>query len=89
MHNLHGLPGVLAGIISMVVAMTANTAQYHEALYRLYPARAPTSEDKGDNISSDVAYGLSRDNFMQGLFQLVALVSTVGMAIIGGLLVGE
>jgi hypothetical protein len=41
-NNLHGMPGLLSGIIGAIVAATASRENYHDdSLYKFYPSRTP------------------------------------------------
>lgn len=66
-HNLHGMPGVAGGIVSIIAVgtMTDNNTGY--IIQQIFPGR--TSE-------------------YQALMQLVGLVCTLGISILGGLFTG-
>ncbi|KAM7314082.1 ammonium transporter Rh type A [Ixodes scapularis] len=91
-NNLHGMPGILAGIVSAVVAASATEEEYNYSLYTLYPARAPpensTDLEQIRFYTMAVHAGLGRSASSQGLFQLAALACTLAIAIGGGLLTG-
>ncbi|KAG0426926.1 hypothetical protein HPB47_025993 [Ixodes persulcatus] len=91
-NNLHGMPGILAGIVSAVVAASATEEEYNYSLYTLYPARAPpvnsTDLEQIRFYTMAVHAGLGRSASSQGLFQLAALACTVAIAIGGGLFTG-
>jgi len=65
-HNLHGMPGVLGGIVSIIATAVATRAKYGNAEF----------EDHFPHL----------DN--QALYQLIALLITLGIAIVSGLVVG-
>ncbi|CAN7943752.1 unnamed protein product [Ixodes pacificus] len=91
-NNLHGMPGILAGIVSAVVAASATEEEYNYSLYTLYPARAPpvnsTDLEQIRFYTMAVHAGLGRSASSQGLFQLAALACTLAIAIGGGLFTG-
>ncbi|XP_064471208.1 ammonium transporter Rh type A-like [Ornithodoros turicata] len=91
-HNLHGLPGVLAGLVSAIVATKATEKEYNYSLYTLYPARAPTANSSELNVirhyTLDVSAGLDRSASQQALYQLAALAATLVIAVGGGLATG-
>ncbi|KAK3851469.1 hypothetical protein Pcinc_041890 [Petrolisthes cinctipes] len=49
-HNLHGMPGVLAGIIGCVCAAMASEDTYGPSLYKIFPARAPKEGPRLDEL---------------------------------------
>jgi len=90
-HNLHGMPGVLAGLAGIVMAALASEENYGKSLYLTYPARAPESASLLRDIQTDlpsVTAGLNRTAQDQALYQLAALAVTLGIAILGGALTG-
>ena len=72
-NNLHGMPGILGGLASVVTASMAG----HASLY---------GDNVGD-VFPEVADGRSAGH--QALMQLLALVVTLAIAVAGGLLTGE
>lgn len=91
-NNLHGMPGVLAGITSAVIAASATEDEYNYSLYTLYPARAPT--ENSTELSQvlyytvEVVAGEGRTAGTQALYQLAAMACTLAIAVAGGLLTG-
>ena len=81
-HNLHGMPGVLAGLIGAVMAATASEADYGSSLYSQYPARASPSQ------VVDGSPGLGRTGGEQALYQLATLGITILIAVVGGAFTG-
>nr|XP_034955006.1 ammonium transporter Rh type B isoform X1 [Zootoca vivipara] len=71
-HNLHGMPGILGGLLGALVAGLATADVYGDGLADIFPL---------------VASG-KRTTAYQSLFQLSGLVVTLGLALIGGSLVG-
>ncbi|CAG9819740.1 unnamed protein product [Phaedon cochleariae] len=78
-HNLHGLPGVLAAIVSALMAGLASEDTYGLDFYQIFPARKP---EVGSVLEPRTAIG-------QAGYQLLALVVTLVIAIVGGLITGE
>jgi ammonium transporter Rh len=86
-HNLHGIPGVLAGLIGAFMAGIASESIYCKTLYEIYPARADA------NMTATAEYnflkpGLGRTAGEQAGYQILALVVTVVLAIVSGILTG-
>lgn len=90
-HNLHGMPGVLAGIVGAVLAGIASESQYGLSLYQQFPARAPAenSSQTHDNPGLSLLIpGDGRSAGDQAGFQLLALGVTLVIAVAGGLITG-
>jgi len=43
-NNLHGMPGILAGIAGAIATAAASESAYGWSLYEVYPARAPSAD---------------------------------------------
>lgn len=81
-HNLHGMPGVLAGLVGALVAGLASTSSYGStaALAGAFPARI---------VVNGTAAGLvERSAGAQAGYQLLALVVTLLIACVGGVATG-
>ncbi|XP_060063556.1 ammonium transporter Rh type A-like [Ylistrum balloti] len=92
-HNLHGMPGVLAGIAGACAAALANYDKWGESLFEVFPGIAPkynTSdyEQYHDALQSGWSAGLGRSPHEQGGYQFAALGLTLVIAIVGGALTG-
>jgi len=90
-HNLHGMPGVLAGVIGAITAAMASTEAYGNSLYEIFPARAPANGTELLEIQSSlsgVVAGLGRDGVSQGGYQAAALGITLIIALITGAVTG-
>lgn len=89
-HNLHGMPGVLAGIFGALMSGIASEDAYNYSLYEIFPARAPSDEGKlaemRDNYN--ISPGFNRTAGQQAAYQLLALVISIVFAIISGLITG-
>ncbi|XP_013927299.1 PREDICTED: ammonium transporter Rh type B-A-like isoform X2 [Thamnophis sirtalis] len=71
-HNLHGMPGLLGALLGALVAALATPDAYGEGMADVFPL---------------VAAG-HRTPIRQSLFQLLGLLVSLGMATVGGSLVG-
>ncbi|GFU34228.1 ammonium transporter Rh type B [Nephila pilipes] len=91
-NNLHGMPGVLAGLVSAVVAAMANEDSYGYSLYHLYPARSPpentTAFHKIHSVMNGIEPGSGWNEASQAYAQLEALLTTLAVAVVGGLITG-
>ncbi|XP_070201915.1 ammonium transporter Rh type B-B-like isoform X2 [Littorina saxatilis] len=91
-HNLHGMPAILAAIAGCIASLLADTDSYGYTLYRQFPPRVPSNESSLEfqmiKQHMDVEPGLGRTGSQQAAFQIAALGITLLVAIVGGLLVG-
>ncbi|XP_024886275.1 ammonium transporter Rh type B-B isoform X2 [Temnothorax curvispinosus] len=88
-HNLHGMPGVLAAFFGALMAGLATEASYSYALYEIFPARAPSSEAEiGKMRNYGISPGLNRTAYQQAGYQLLALAVTLAISIVSGLITG-
>ncbi|XP_033837140.1 ammonium transporter Rh type B [Periophthalmus magnuspinnatus] len=71
-HNLHGMPGVLGAVVGAVTAAVATTDVYGEGMEDVFPQIA-----SGEFTAS-----------AQGVRQAISLAVTLGIALLGGLIVG-
>lgn len=71
-HNLHGMPGILGAIVGAVTAALATKDIYGDGLADVFPAVA-----SGDSSASK-----------QGGIQAISLAVTLGIALLGGVIVG-
>lgn len=76
-HNLHGMPGVIAAIVGAVTAACATEQEYGHSLYRQFPARAPMANTTEFlELSRHIDHlhaGLGRSASMQGCYQIAVL----------------
>lgn len=92
-HNLHGMPALLAAIAGAIAASTATLDTYGGELFNIWSARTPATNTtlykaavaQGITVGAD---GMNRSASMQGLMQAIAMVVTLAVAIISGLLTG-
>ncbi|KPJ17265.1 Ammonium transporter Rh type A [Papilio machaon] len=79
-HNLHGMPGVYSGLLSIMFAYMATADVYGDELSVVFPALSG-----GGGNSSNATAAPSSD---QALAQFEGLVATLVIAIIGGIITG-
>lgn len=95
-NNLHGMPGLLSGLLGILVAATASRELYlGDKLYKFYPSRIPALNSTeyfelgfNNNTSAYFEGGAGRSALSQALFQLASLGLTLGIAIVGGVITG-
>lgn len=87
-HNLHGIPGVMAGLIAVLMASIASERDYNESLYGIYPARAKPNWEFNPELQFLQA-GLGRTAMEQAGYQLLAIVVSLAIAVIAGLITGR
>ncbi|XP_060580401.1 ammonium transporter Rh type B-like [Ruditapes philippinarum] len=92
-HNLHGMPGVLAAIAGAVMAAMATQEDWGVSLYEIFPYRAPKPDDITNEFqrqfpSVDVETGKGWSAGKQGGYQALALAVTLGIAIVSGFITG-
>eukprot|EP00794_Sanderia_malayensis_P008262 gene8262-9145_t len=91
-HNLHGMPGVFAGIAASIAASVADLDDYGNDLFSIYPARAPKN-GTAEFASKSLMYtlpsnGKGRSKSVQGGMQLAAMFCSLGISILGGAMTG-
>lgn len=82
-HNLHGMPGLLAAIAGAVTAALASSDDWGESLCQIFEARA-----QGDGSPCSPPLELSRSATQQGGYQMAALALTLAISLVGGTLTG-
>ncbi|XP_026478713.1 ammonium transporter Rh type B-like [Ctenocephalides felis] len=90
-HNLHGMPAVLSGVLSAVFAAIATKDEYSNSLYSIFPAMQQlngTSAESTETIDNGVTIAMVRSGTTQAGYQLLALGLTVLIAIVSGLVTG-
>eukprot|EP00301_Raphidiophrys_heterophryoidea_P003711 c11665_g1_i1.p1 GENE.c11665_g1_i1~~c11665_g1_i1.p1 ORF type:complete len:477 (+),score=144.21 c11665_g1_i1:354-1784(+) len=82
-HNLHGMPGVIGGIASAIAAGAATKSTYGMAsLGIIFPERAPS--DTAEAALYGLDPGSDRSAMKQAGMQVIALLVTLGIAILSG-----
>lgn len=93
-NNLHGMPGLLSGIVGGIVAASASYETYNSRLYVFYNSRLPSinsTEFATQNLSLIEDFKLGGDGrsaVEQGGYQIAGLALTLALAIVGGALTG-
>jgi len=80
-HNLHGMPGVFGSLISCIVVAFASIAEYGDSLSAIMPRFEKLDKDKEGYGEADIAS-------KQAVYQLLALVVTILIAVVGGSITG-
>jgi len=90
-HNLHGLPAIIACVSSAFMAIWATRDVYQDSLYVIYPAMAPDSMDQISEsaLGLGVRPGHGWTRSFQAVMQLIGLLMTVCVAMISGTLAGH
>jgi ammonium transporter Rh len=93
-NNLHGMPGLIAGISSGIAAAVATRESYNgNRLYTFYPSRTPKIGspeyiEYGLNTTEYSAGGWGRTATEQGGYQIAIIMLTLGLAISSGCIAG-
>lgn len=87
-HNLHGMPGVLGGLIGALMAGIASEDVYNKSLYQLIPAMSPV-DAKPTNEFPLLTPGDGRTAAEQAGYQVLAVVVTVLIAVVSGVITGK
>ncbi|XP_067011884.2 ammonium transporter Rh type B [Anabrus simplex] len=91
-NNLHGMPGILAGIIGALMAGVASEDTYLCSLYQQFPARSPPDNSSELIECQDLLPGLepgdNRSASAQAGYQLLALLISFVLAIVSGAVTG-
>ncbi|XP_055840845.1 ammonium transporter Rh type A [Episyrphus balteatus] len=86
-HNLHGMPALISAIASVIYACLVTQDAYKDSMVEIFPAMMTDPSEINRN-STQILGGYGRTALKQGGFQLLGIVITVLMAIIGGLVTG-
>jgi len=79
-HNLHGMPGVLGGLGGIFTALTSDR-NYGDAVSLAYTFRANTTTP-----IPGIPTGTDRSEQIQAGFQAAALFTSIGIALVGGII---
>merc|ERR1719510_1833196 len=87
-HNLHGMPAVMGGLLSILLAGIAMPEEYdkfnagaEKSLYEIFPLSDPSNEY---NNGTDLVWSSNG----QAWFQAAAMLVTMAFALVGGLVTG-
>ena len=87
-NNLHGLPGLMAGILSVLVVLLAGEQSYGSELYTVFPMCSPEEGShllkKAQQENSNIVAGEGRSLSFQALVQLIGLAVTFALSIVSG-----
>ncbi|XP_014672309.1 PREDICTED: ammonium transporter Rh type B-B-like isoform X2 [Priapulus caudatus] len=84
-HNLHGMPAILAAFASAVASAIASKEVYGDGLYDTFPALAPVTNVTGGHGEHG---GMGWTSGIQAGHQMAAMGVTLCIAIIGGTTTG-
>jgi len=91
-NNLHGMPGMMAGMLSVLVVLLASEESYGTDLYKIFTRCAP---EEGSHLlkkvqleNPEIEAGEGRSLSFQALVQLIGLAVTFGLAITTGAVTG-
>ncbi|XP_076335536.1 ammonium transporter Rh type B-B-like isoform X2 [Tachypleus tridentatus] len=91
-NNLHGIPGIYGALVSAIIASLASEDTYGYNLYEIFgymspPAQSSKYEDIQNNMI-EIEPGEGRTASLQAIYQLIALTTTLAVAIGGGIATG-
>lgn len=92
-NNLHGMPGIISGVLSVIVCYLATQDIYGPSLYLLFPKSAPEADSSEllqvqGELPGLIEAGEGRSMSTQALMQLAALAITIGLSIVSGAITG-
>jgi len=91
-NNLHGLTGVFGGLVGVIMACKATIDIYGPEVYEIYPAMAPKDNGtflwKLQQFQPNVQPGDDRTPLSQAAYQMMALVTSFFVSLIGGVITG-
>lgn len=91
-HNLHGMPAVFSAICSAIFASLATVENYKGSLTEIFPAMKQINMTMDESEMHEemhmVIGGYGRTATYQGAYQLLAILITLAVAIVGGLITG-
>ncbi|XP_055549988.1 ammonium transporter Rh type A [Wyeomyia smithii] len=95
-NNLHGMPALLSAVFSAIYASLATSETYGSSLIEIFPAmevitpamNSTMAEESRSEIHEFIIGGYGRSAAKQGAYQLLAILLTVLIAMVGGLFTG-
>ena len=95
-HNLHGMPAVMGGILSILLAGIAMPEEYdkfnngdEKSLYEIFPLSDPSHEyNNNKELLLDGTTVLAWSGNHQAWLQFAAMLVTMAFALVGGLVTG-
>lgn len=91
-HNLHGLTGLISCTAGICAILMAKEEVYGPSMYEIFTHRAPMEGDPKlqelQMLIPGLKPGLGRTAQEQALFQVYAVLSTIGLSALGGIITG-
>jgi len=92
-NNLHGMPGIISGLLSVLFSWIASELIYGPSLYMIFSNAAPSKDDdlewtRVHEMLNTIEAGEGRTMQTQALMQLSALIITLVVALVGGAFTG-
>ncbi|XP_056157764.1 ammonium transporter Rh type B-like [Lampris incognitus] len=91
-HNLHGLTGLISCVAGICAILLATEETYGPSMYQIFSHRAPPEGDPKllelQQLIPGLKPGLGRSAQEQAFFQVAAILTTIVVAGVGGLLTG-
>ena len=95
-HNLHGMPAVMGGILSILLAGIAMPEEYdkfndgeEKSLHEIFPLSDPSHEyNNSTQLLLDGSKALAWSGNHQAWLQFAAMLVTMAFALVGGVLTG-
>ncbi|XP_076066961.1 ammonium transporter Rh type B-like [Oratosquilla oratoria] len=92
-HNLHGMPGIISALVSVVASFFASETYYGLSLYTQFPRMAPAANTTAlrtlQGLHPEIEAGEGRSASMQALMQALGTLVTLIVAFLSGLVTGE
>lgn len=85
-NNLHGMPGIYSGLLSALFAGLATVEIYGIEMGNIFPATSSIADEIAGQVNSSAAG--PRSVGMQAAYQLIALATTLGLALGSGIISG-
>lgn len=91
-HNLHGLTGLISSTAGICAILMAKEEDYGPSFFEIFTHRAPVEGDPKlhelQMLIPGLQPGLGRTANEQALYQVAAVLSTMGVSLLGGILTG-
>ncbi|XP_058453449.1 ammonium transporter Rh type A isoform X1 [Malaya genurostris] len=95
-NNLHGMPALLSAVFSAIYASLATFETYGSSLTTIFPAMEPLTPITNSTVANETVIetheyiigGFGRTAPKQGAYQLLGILLTLLIAIVGGLFTG-
>jgi len=92
-NNLHGMPGLISGFLSIFFCYLASEETYGDSFFMIFPRAAPNEGNNNlrelqKNYPGMIEPGENRTMETQALMQLAALVITIVISVVSGMVTG-